>query len=63
MLKIGDKVNFLCNGYGRGGHVRVFGVITKVNRKTYNITEAPRSYLPGTLWQVSQDKVRFDPLG
>lgn len=58
MMKIGDKVTFLCNGVGRGGHVRVSGVITKVNRVTYDITEAPNSYKPGTLWRIRKDEVR-----
>jgi hypothetical protein len=57
-MKIGDKVTFLCSGQGRGGHVRVSGVITRVNRKTYNITETVGSYKPGTLWQVNKEECR-----
>lgn len=52
-LQAGDMVEFLCNGRGRGGHVRVFAKVTKVNRKTFKATELPRSYSPGTLWNVN----------
>ncbi len=52
-LQVGDVVEFLCNGRGRGGHVRVFATVTKVNNKTFKATELPRSYSPGTLWTVS----------
>lgn len=58
MMKIGDKVTFLCNGRGRGGHVRVSGIITKVNRTTYNITESVGSYKPGMLWQIRKEECR-----
>jgi hypothetical protein len=51
-LQVGDVVEFLCNGRGRGGHHRVFARVTKVNRKTFKATELPRSYNPGTLWTV-----------
>lgn len=52
-LSIGQTVKFACNGRGRGGHYGVTGVVTKINRSTANITEADRSYRPGTLWKVS----------
>ena len=58
VMKIDDKVTFLCSGAGRGGHNRVSGVITRVNRTTYNITETVGSYKPGMLWQVRKDEVR-----
>jgi hypothetical protein len=51
-VQIGDVVEFLCNGSGRGGHYRVWARVTKVNRKTFKATELPRSYRPGTLWAV-----------
>jgi hypothetical protein len=52
-LKVGDKIDFTCNGSGRGGHYRVGAIVTKVNRKTVAATEAERSYRPGTLWRVA----------
>jgi hypothetical protein len=52
-LRVGDVVEFLCNGRGRGGHVCVHAKVTKVNRKTFRATELPRSYSPGTLWNVN----------
>ena len=52
-MKVGDLIEFTCNGRGRGGHYHVTAVVTKVNRKTVDATEAERSYLPGTLWRVS----------
>ncbi len=52
-LQPGDHVEFLCNGRGRGGHVRVFAVVTKVNRKTFKATEWNGSYAPGTSWTVN----------
>jgi hypothetical protein len=52
-LQVDDVVEFLCNGRGRGGHVRVFAKVTKVNHKTFKATELPRSYAPGTLWNVN----------
>lgn len=51
--RVGDEINFLCNGAGRGGHYRVWAVVTKINRKTVAATECSRSYKPGTLWSVS----------
>ena len=51
-LNVNDKITFLCNGAGRGGHYRVFAKVTKVNRMTIAATEQPRSYRPGTLWRV-----------
>lgn len=52
-LRAGDVVEFLCNGRGRGGHVRVFAKVTKVNLKTFRALELPRSYSPGTNWTVN----------
>lgn len=52
-LQPGDVVEFLCNGRGRGNHVRVFAKVTKVNRKTFKALELPRSYSPGTNWTVN----------
>lgn len=52
-LQAGDLVEFLCNGRGRGNHLRVHARITKVNRKTFKATELPGSYSPGTLWNVN----------
>lgn len=52
-LRVGDHVEFLCNGKGRGGHVRVFAKVTKVNRKTFKAVEWNRSYAPGTNWTVN----------
>lgn len=52
-LREGDHVEFLCNGRGRGGHVRVFAKVTKVNRKTFKAVEWNRSYAPGTNWTVN----------
>lgn len=49
----GDMVEFLCNGRGRGGHVRVLAKVTKVNRKTFKAVEWKRSYAPGTNWTVN----------
>ncbi len=51
-LQVGDVVEFLCNGRGRGNHVRVHAKVTKVNRKTFKALELPRSYSPGTNWIV-----------
>lgn len=52
-LQVGDVVHFTCNGRGRGGHFNVTARVTKVNKKTFKATELPRSYSPGTLWNVS----------
>jgi hypothetical protein len=56
-IKVGNKIHFLCNGNGRGGHVMVSAIVTKLNRKTVDATEAPRSYRPGTLWNVHVNKI------
>jgi len=55
MYTPGDKITFLCNGSGRGGHFNVYAEVTKVNRKTLDAVELPRSYRPGTRWRVSLD--------
>lgn len=57
MMKIGDLIEFTCNGRGRGGHYHVTAVVTKVNRKTVDATEFERSYLPGTRWRIPQTHV------
>lgn len=49
-FKQGDRIHFLCNGRGRGGHFNVTAVVDKVNPKTLKATEQPRSYSPGTKW-------------
>jgi len=49
-MKIGDKIEFTCNGKGRGGHYHVTAIVTKVNRKNVLASEAERSYRPGTRW-------------
>ncbi len=49
----GAKVEFTCNGRGRGGHYRVTAVVTKVRAKSFDAVEAERSYRPGTNWRVS----------
>ncbi len=56
-IKVGNKIHFLCNGKGRGGHGMVSAIVTKINRKTVDATEAPRSYSPGTRWNVNIDKI------
>jgi len=55
-LRVDDIIGFTCNGYGRGGHYHVSGVVTKVNRKTVDVTEIPRSYHPGTLWRLHKER-------
>ena len=52
-LRVGEIVTFLCNGRGRGGHLRVTARVTKVNRKTFRAVEMPGSYRPGTDWSVN----------
>lgn len=52
-LQVGDIVEFLCNGRGRGNHLRVHAKVTKVNKKTFKALELPRSYSPGTNWTVN----------
>lgn len=57
IMKIGDKIEFTCNGRGRGGHYHVTAIVTKVNRKTVDATEAERSYRPGTLWRMPKTHI------
>lgn len=57
--KVGDTIFFLCNGKGRGGHYGVHAKVTKVNRKTLEATEMPRSYSPGTAWKVHEDSTQL----
>lgn len=52
-LREGDVVEFLCSGRGRGNHLCVHARVTKVSRKTFKAIELPRSYRPGTLWNVN----------
>jgi len=56
-MKINDKVEFTCNGSGRGGHYHVTAVVSKINRKTVDLVEADRSYRPGTRWRIPQTHV------
>jgi hypothetical protein len=51
-LAVGDQVEFTCNRRGRGGHYHVTAIVTKINRKTFQATEAERSYRPGTPWTI-----------
>ena len=51
-ISIGDTVKFTCNGSGRGGHYNVTGTITKINRKTIEVTESVGSYKPKTPWRL-----------
>lgn len=55
----GDRISFLCNGRGRGGHFSVTAVVDKVNTKTLKATEAPRSYSPGTLWNIHRESTEI----
>lgn len=55
MPKVGEIIQFTCNGRGRGGHYHVTAAITAVKRKTVNATEVARSYREGTLWNVKID--------
>jgi hypothetical protein len=52
-LKIGDKVEFTCNGAGRGGHYNVTAIVTGIKRKTFTTLEANGSYRPGTIWKLN----------
>lgn len=54
-LQPGDQVEFLCNGVGRGGHMRVCATVTKVKRKTFDCTENNNSYRPNTIWNIRKD--------
>jgi hypothetical protein len=54
-VKVGDKLQFLCNGKGRGGHYQVTVRVKKVNRKTIEAVELARSYTPGTQWKIHFD--------
>ena len=54
-FKVGDKISFYGNARGRGGHNTVFGVVTKINRKTVIIEETKSSYSPGTLWTCNKE--------
>ena len=51
-MNVGDVVTFTCNGRGRGGHYSVRAIVTKVKPKTVDMTEADRSYRPGTNWNI-----------
>lgn len=53
-MNVGDVVEFTCNGNGRGGHYSVLAIVSKVKRKTVDLTEADRSYRPGTRWNIPQ---------
>lgn len=53
--QIGDIIEFICNGNGRGGHYSVSATITKIKRVTFDCTENPGSYYPGTRWNLRLD--------
>jgi hypothetical protein len=54
-LKIGDKVEFTCNGAGRGGHYNVTAIVTGIKRKTFEAIETHGSYRPLTAWKLKLD--------
>ena len=54
-LKVGDTVEFTCNGKGRGGHYNVTAIVSKVMLKKFWVVEANGSYRPGTLWTLPLD--------
>ena len=54
-VQVGDIIHFICNGNGRGGHYGVTGLVTKLNRKTFECIEQPGSYYPGILWRLHKD--------
>lgn len=54
-LRENDIVQFTCNGRGRGGHYSVYARVTKIKRKTFDALEIPRSYSPGTRWNLLLD--------
>ena len=54
-LKVGDIVEFTCNGKGRGEHYHVTAKVTGIKRKTFDATEYIRSYSPGTRWNLKLD--------
>lgn len=54
-LSVGDEVQFTGNGRGRGGHYNVTVIVTKINRATFNGTEAPRSYGAGSRWRIHRN--------
>lgn len=55
-LKVGDIVEFTCNGKGRGGHYHVAAKVTGIKRKTFVATEHFGSYRPGTIWNLRLDE-------
>lgn len=62
-MQPGIRVSWLltsAQARGRGSHVRAYGIVTKVNPKTVDITEAAGSYRPGTLWRVAKSQLRVD---
>lgn len=52
-IQTGDRIEFTCDGAGRGGHYNVSAIVTKVNRKTLKAIEEEYSYRPGTKWVVA----------
>lgn len=54
-LIIGDSVEFVCNGRGRGGHNMASGTVTRVNKVTFSVVEGANSYRPGTSWNLRND--------
>lgn len=55
-IQIGDRIEFTCNGAGRGGHYGVSAIVTKVNSKTLKANEEEYSYSPGTKWTIVKDQ-------
>jgi hypothetical protein len=62
VLQPGDKIEFTCNGRGRGGHCNVFAVVAKTNKKTVKAVETLGSYSPGVLWTVSLNETIYKVL-
>lgn len=56
-FNVGDVVKFKCSGFRRAGHFMVTATITKVNRKTIDVTENQGSRKPGTLWNVDKELI------
>lgn len=54
-LQVGDEVEFLVSGAGRGGHPRALATVTKVKRKTFDCVERKGSYAQGKSWNISKD--------
>lgn len=53
--ELGQKIAFYCGGRHRGGHVAAFAEVTKINRKTVQLTECKPSYSPGQIWVCNKE--------